>query len=165
LPERITIKERIERLLESTVTAIPGITAVERWSASGNTQQNLTALIIAEDESLTDQSLGGSGATLTYTLSVDIALCIAHAVGDENSSLVHNRWLGAMIEAVMANPDLVEPDTLDPLATDGVRVVNTSNPPVDDGQAEFYSILTLEIKYDVLINNPYTAPGVPEKVA
>lgn len=165
MAEAITIKERIERRIEAIVGAIAGIGTVERWDARGNTRDNLSAVIIAEDEVAADGAQGNPGTT-TNTLEVTVELLIAQAPkadDTESGSFVHNRWLGNLKAALTADERLVEPDTSEPLAVD-VRVTGTSQPPLEEGQSEFFAVLVLEVTYDETRNNPYTAPAVTQKV-
>lgn len=164
MPEAISIKERVERRIAEVVGAVSGVASVERWQASGNTRDAFSALIIAEDESCDEGGSGGDTDGLTTTtLLVRVELLVAQRHDEtDSSSHIHNRWLARIEQAVMADPSLVEPATGEALAID-VRKAGSSNPPVEDDQTEFFTIIDFEVIYDTYRSNPYEGPGITER--
>lgn len=163
MAENITIKERIERQIVSQIEAVTGIGDVERWEALGNKRDSLTCYVIGLDEQPTDDGVGGDSDIVSVDFDVRIALLVAMKDSDTDSaSLIHNRWLGKLEAAIGTNDTFTESDTSEVLAN-WVMKAGTSNPPVDDGQPEFYVILDLIVTYDHYRLNPYAGPGVTVK--
>lgn len=164
MPEKISVKERIERRLAELIAAVAGVSGVERWEAIGNSRDAFSAVIIAEDESANEGGSGGDTDALTsLTMIVRVELLVAQRDDDtDSSSFVHNRWLALLEQAVMADPSLVEPSTGEALAVD-VRKAASSNPPVEDDQPEFFTIIDFEVTYDTYRADPYTGPGITER--
>lgn len=160
MAENLSVKERIERQVLANVGGISGIGTVERWSALGDqTRADLSAVIYAEDESSDDAGQGGDSAVTQNAMLLAVEICHAADADDDNSSLVHNRWLAKLEQKLMADPGLVETGTSEQLALD-VRKTGSSAPPGMDNAPEFYTVLIVEIIYLSYRDDPYQGPGI-----
>lgn len=162
MAESLSIRERIERVLVARITAITGIGTVERWSPAGNAGGHLSAVIYLDEESAEE----GSTQTTHCTLPVRVELLIALARADAGDAMkVHNRWLGKIKAALLADRNLVESVTVGlvttntPLAVD-VRYTGADEPHTGKGQPELFVVASFEVVYDEKTTDPYTAPGI-----
>ncbi len=157
--ESLSIKERIERQLKTNLATISGIGSVERWQANGQPhRQDLTCYVVPDDEIYE----GGEQESGLYVvrLPIEIALLQRQAKDDtEDSGFKHNRWLKLLHQKVMADTNLTETTTNALLALD-IQVTGTSNPISETGQPEFYTILEIEVTYEINRENPTLNPHV-----
>lgn len=165
MAEKLSIKERIERELVRSLQTIDDIT-VSRWDARTADGNNLSCVLIAEDEEVPGGTLGlgEQSSTTEKTMILTAQLLVAQApkrLDSASSSQVHNRWLARLEAAIMGNSQVTETGTGVNLAID-TQVVGTSNPPTEDDQPEFFTILAFEVNYEHYRNDPYSGPGIPE---
>jgi hypothetical protein len=179
MPELVSIKERIERVLIGIIAAIDGVGQVYRWDgrglrdpntgldrdAEGNrlSLQAFDAMVVPDDETVDDGANGNIGSTIK-TMPIEVHLKVTQDEEDTTSgSLVHNRWLLKLETAVMANPRMQEEgDGGEQLAID-TMVVATGQPPTETGQRESITALRIEVEYEHDRNDPAQGPGITHK--
>jgi hypothetical protein len=171
MSEKLSIRERIERRLQTIVAAVTDVGACHRRDWLHDDVIHLDAYMIAGGEEATLEGFGApADATTAVTFPVSIAVCIAQSAAGEVTdppAVIFNRLLARLKEAVMADPDLKDDvsGNSEPLANhaDGVQWVGSNDPPLVANQGEFFIEIELDISYEHYRNNPYAGPGITEK--
>ena len=165
MPDPVSIRERIERVIVARAALIAGISEAERWDALGNTSEHESVVIASGDEAV-EPGGQGSKSLVTCRLPVELLFLNAATPGGGNASAVHTQWLAKLEAGVLLDGSLdgllmVEPGTGARLAVD-TRITGRLAPPINAGsdQPDVYSILALEIEYRHFAGDPYAAPGV-----
>jgi hypothetical protein len=162
----ISIRERIERQVHRTVTAIDGIGTVRRWDARGATNPaNLDAFVYSGEEAVADDAEGNLGLTVKY-LTVNVAVLIMHDENTpptytdtdrESTAFLVNRWLAKIEAAVLANPKVRETGGTTDLAY-RIAVRKIGEPGADNGVAE--AVLEFGVEYSHVWDDPYSGNGI-----
>jgi hypothetical protein len=159
----ISIKDRIEEVIELTLKAVFSTTRVEPW-AERNSFDNAPVdgdiLYIAGDESTLAASDEGTIGNTDKLLPV-LVMCVV--VTPENYTPKQqrkfaNRRLAALEKAIMTNPYMLEPQTQGGpirLAVDTV-VTGTVAPTVEDGSSSMAVGIEIQVHYRHDKNNPAT---------
>ena len=168
MPEKITIRERIERRLQALAAAMTDIVAAHRRDWIGPEDvKDLEAYIMTDGEDAEEDGMGtDADATTTYSFDAAIAVCIMPTVAEQTSdplATVYNRWLGRIKEAYTDDPDLTDDDASTQQLSNaggGVRITGSNDPPTGDDAGCFFVIVLITVPYTEYRNDPYAGPGV-----
>lgn len=162
MAETLTIRERIELRLVELLSVIPGVVRVERWNDRGNKRDHLVIIVVPEDQTTIEGADGRPGTSIN-TLRVAILVCIAAQESDPVGAILHNRWAGNVIFALMAEDAINEPVGGEAIAYE-IRATGVENEPTENDQPEFYTVVNFEIDYNTNRDSPYIGPVVTAKV-
>lgn len=171
MSETLTIRERIERRIAGLLHAVADVVTVHRALWTEDTLEHRHAYVWAMTEQPAAESIGaeaqGNPPQVTVIAQVFVAVCIViseddRAAGDTPAT-VHNRWVGRLVTAFMADPDLTDDDAnTEPLsnAGAGVRVTNVDEAPEVGEQGEIIVGITLSVPYQHAEDDPTIGAGI-----
>lgn len=164
MPEYLTIKERIERLIAQRVEAIEGIVRVERWNAvKENPGGHMVAIIVPGDEDTQHDAEGGDhGATDINTLPIAIEVEVFPSPQETRpAASIHNELLGLLAAAVLTDINLV--DEFSESLTLDVRKAGSANPRVEPDRGSFLTILDIEVTYETFRHDLTYSPTTTQR--
>ncbi len=186
MPEKISIKERIERQLLLQLLEIDdgvpdrAVKSAHRTDLRGKrTDQedfgradlkpdesddlgHLDAFLVVLDEVTQTEPNGNIGYTeKRMPCIVGVMLKVAENDG-ENTAFVHNRWLRLIENTIGANRQILEAETDVRLAID-TRVTATSQPPTVAGQPDFAAMVQFDVTYQHNADDTCVGPGITAK--
>lgn len=176
--DTLSIKERIEQLIQATVAAVDGVGRVFRWDMRGLRDPDTglgvdadglemiahggDALVLSMDESAEEGAQGSTGMTIKMLAVRMEAKSSQDADLQQTTEAAHTSWLAKFESALLANPRLL--DAQGAMLAIDVRVTQTHEPPREAGQIEAISAIDFEIEYEHYRNDPAAGPGVTHLV-
>lgn len=163
MPESVSIRERIGRVLKVQAETMTDVGDVYRWDARPGQSADamLDVVVMLGEETLIEEesSQGGDYAIDARKLTAQIAIYIALDEGaSETTDRIVNRWLGRMEYAFRSNRTLTETTSPNEQLSETVHWTKSFDPEFQDGMV--WAAIELSITYKTYILNPYVGPGI-----